>query len=444
VADNSVGAHELWLRAGFEWAFNNNITLKDQAYDYHAQRHWYDSETYAFDTGTVPGDLGTNTIDRDRFFVTHNQHVFGNNADMIWDSAFFGMENRLAAQLQVSRNDITFAEEGNGGYPDDTVAVINPDPGLYGPMATDIRNSHLDTLAGSAEDRLKINPMFSLIGGVRFEDFQLSRDGSNFDNSPVTGQPFTANWTPVSYRAAYTFEPVKGLMFYSMYATAYDPAAAGIFSISPGNSLALTSARIYETGVKHLFWEGRAEWTFAAYDIARNNVYVAISDTESALAGEIRTKGIELAGAVRPVDDLKLWGNVALTQARYANFAFEGFTGNTPSNVAPVIVNAGASYRFSKWPWPVEFGGSVHHVGNRYLFEDDATTMLAYTTADLFAFVDVPGKDLPWQGLDTMRFRFRVRNVTNAVYAQWSDPGLPDQVLLGAPRTYELSASAKW
>ena len=445
VADNSVGAHELWLRSGFEWAVNNDVTVKNQVYDYRAQRHWFDSETYAFDdSGATP------MIDRDRFFVTHDQHVFGNNTDFIWNSAFFGMENRLAAQLQVSRNDIKFTQEGNpNDYPDTDpggpTSVINPAPGVYGlPQEPNIRNSHLDTLAGSVEDRLKINSMFSLIGGVRFEDFQLERDGSNFDGSPVTGQPFTKTWTPVSYRAAYTFEPVKGLTFYSMYATAYDPAAAGIFSISPGNSLALTSARIYETGVKQLFWDNRAEWTLAAYDISRNNVYVAISDTESALAGEIRTKGIELSGAVRPVDDLKLWGNVALTQARYANFDFEGFTGNTPSNVAPVIVNAGASYRFSKWRWPVEIGGSVRHVGNRYLFEDDATTMLAYTTADLFAFVDIPGRDLPWQALDKMRVAFRVRNITNTVYAAWSDPGYPDQVVLGTPRTYELSASAKW
>jgi len=39
---------------------------------------------------------------------------------------------------------------------------------------------------------------------------------------------------------------------------------------------------------------------------------------------------------------------------------------------------------------------------------------------------------------------FRVRNVTNALYAQFSDAGLPDQVILGAPRTFELGASAKW
>ena len=172
VADNSVGAHELWLRSGFEWAVNNDVTVKNQVYDYRAQRHWIDSEQYVFDAGA---------IDRNRFFVTHNQHVFGNNSDFIWNSSFFGMENRLAAQLQVSRNDITFGQEDEGVG--DTVSVVNPSPGLYGPMLTDIRNSHLDTLAGSVEDRLKINSMFSLIGGVRFEDFQLQRNGVNFDGS---------------------------------------------------------------------------------------------------------------------------------------------------------------------------------------------------------------------------------------------------------------------
>src|SRR6202030_2280687 len=105
------------------------------------------------------------------------------------------------------------------------------------------------------------------------------------------GQPFTKTWMPVSYRAAYTYEPIRNLMFYSMYATAYDPAAAGIFSVTPGTTLALSSARIYETGVKQLFWDNRAEWTFAAYDIQRRNVYVQTSDTTFNLAGEIKTKG---------------------------------------------------------------------------------------------------------------------------------------------------------
>jgi iron complex outermembrane receptor protein len=444
VADNATGAQELWLRSGFEWAPLANVTVKDQVYYYQAKRNWLDSETYAFDDGA---EFAAGTIDRDRFFVTHNQHVVGNNVDFLWDSRLFGMDNRLAAQLQVSGNSITFVEEGNpNDYPYDNVAVLNPVPGVYGPEFPDIRNKQLDDLAGAVEDRLKITSAFALIGGVRADDWTLSSNGINFDGSIPAGEPFSQTWKPVSYRAAYTYEPIPNMTFYSMYATSYDPAAASIFSVNASTPLALTSARIYETGVKQLLWDNRAEWTLAAYDITRRNVYVQTGPMTFDLAGEIATKGIELAGAVRPIDGWKLWGNVALTHARYENFSGVNgdWTGNTPSNVAPVIINAGASYRFEHWRWPVEIGASVRHVGNRYLYEDDATTMDAYTTADAYAFVDILGKDLAHAGIDTMRIAFRVRNLTNAVYAAFSDPGYPDQIYLGDPRTFELAVSAKW
>jgi iron complex outermembrane receptor protein len=451
VADNATGAQELWLRSGFEWTPLNNVSVKDQAYYYQAQRNWLDSETYAYDDGA---EFAAGTIDRDRFFVDHNQHVVGDNLDFLWDSRLFGMDNRLAAQLQVSGDWITFTEEGDpNDYPYDNVAVIDPVQGVYGPEFPDIRNKQLDDVAGALEDRLKITPAFALIGGVRVDDWTLNSNGINYDGSIPAGEPFSQTWKPVSYRAAYTYEPIPNLTLYSMYATSYDPAAADIFSVNTSTPLALTSAAIYETGVKQIFWDNRAEWTFAAYDIKRNNVYVQTSDTTFDLAGEIATKGIELAGAVNPIRPLKLWGNVAWTRARYEDFdnvvdpvtgAIESWTGNTPSNVAPIIVNAGASYRFDRWRWPVEIGASVRHVGNRYLFEDDATTMDAYTTADAYAFVDIPGKDLGWPDIKTMRATFRVRNLTNAVYAAFSDPGYPDQVYLGDPRTYELAVSAKW
>jgi iron complex outermembrane receptor protein len=436
VADNSVGAHELWLRGGFEMRVTEDVTIKNQAYEYGAKRHWFDSETYAFNPVT-------SLVDRDRFFVTHKQQVIGNNSDVSWDSSFFGMENRLAGQIQVSRNDIQFGQEGNpNAFPFDAVDPINPIPGFYGVMMPNYRNSTLETLAGSLEDRLKVTPWFALIGGIRLEDIRLARDGINFDGSVPVGQPFTRNWQPVSYRAAATFEPVKGLMFYGMYATAYDPAIADIFSVSPGNSLDLTSSRIYETGVKMISADQRAEATLAAYDIERRNVYVAVTNAIATEAGSVHTRGVELAGAVRPIEGLKLWGNVAFTESRFGDF--DAFTGNTYANVAPVVINTGASWRFDNWRWPVEFGGSLRHAGQRYVSFDNLTAMLPYTTGDLYAFVDIPGRDLWWQGLEKMRITFRVRNVTNALYAQYADPGLNDSVLLGPPRTFELAASAKW
>src|SRR5262249_52661639 len=117
------------------------------------------------------------------------------------------------------------------------------------------------------------------------------------------------------------------------------------------------------------------------------------------------------------------WGNLAFTHARYVNFDFDGgsFSGNTPPNVAPVVANAGASYRYERWWWPIEIGASVRHVGNRYLWDDNAVVMDAYTVADAYLFVDIE-KSLMLPNVDKTRLAFRVRNLTNRAYAAFSDP----------------------
>jgi iron complex outermembrane receptor protein len=76
----------------------------------------------------------------------------------------------------------------------------------------------------------------------------------------------------------------------------------------------------------------------------------------------------------------------------------------------------------------------VRHVGDRYNSDANTVKMLAYTVGDAFAFVDVR----------RTRLAFRVRNVTNERYAIWADPGYPDQILLGTPRSYEVSATMRF
>lgn len=438
VLDNHTGATQLWLRGGVEWTPMDGVTLKNQSYAYGAHRSWLDSETYAFNTDTQ-------LIDRDRFFVSHDQKVVGNISDALLVSQVFGMENRFAAQLALQSNDILFKQHF-GGFPQDAVTVVNPDRGYYGDIQLVRRTSHLDTVAASFEDRLKITPTFALIGGLRLEDIALTRNSWTLDGTTNPGFPFSKNWTPVSYRGAYTWEPLKNWVFYSMYATAFDPAVASIFAVNPNLPILLTSSRIYETGVKQLLWDSRAEWTFSAYDIIRKNVYQAQGGQVFNVAGEIAVKGIEFAAAVRPIDGWKIWGNVAFTHARYQDFNFDGgsFTGNTPPNVAPIIANGGISYRFQtgSW-WSVEVGGSVRYVDNRYLFDDNQITLDAYTTADAYMFVDFD-KPLMFPTVDSARLTFRARNLTNRVYARWSDPGYPDQVYLGAPRSFDVGLSAKF
>jgi len=449
VTDNNNSATQYWLRGGFEWELAPNLTLKNQSYLYQAKRTFQNSEEYDFHSST-------GLVDRSRFSVSHDQRLIGNIADLTWDSKVFGMDNRLTAEVAASHNDIHFVQSFPSG---DSVSLIGPARGVFGTVDdinTDTRSSILDQVSQSFEDRLKITPTFALIGGVRIDEITIRRNGSAdpFDDPAFS---FSQNWAPVSYRAGYTWEALPKTVFYSLYATSFDPSSAAIAELQPGTPLALTSSRIYETGVKQSLWNDRIEWTLAAYDIDRRNVYEQISEGPPpafAIAGEIETRGIEAGAAVKPTEGAKVWGNIALTRARFLNDIlednngnFQSFAGNTPPDVAPIIVNAGASYRFENQNWyhwlPIELGASVRHVGNRYTFDDNAITMNSYTTADAYMFVDFDKPSI-WPTINKARLTFRVKNIGNATYAAANDTGLYDQVLLGAPRTYEAALSLKW
>ncbi len=449
VLDNKSYGKELWLRGGFEYVFDNNVTLRSQAYAYGARRYWHNNEINTFnDTVSAPDSgLDYGRVYRERLTVDHDQRTYGNITDLSWDSRIAGMENWSVVTFSAYRTQFNVAQDTVFGS--DNVDLINPVRGLYLDESDEHIRTRVSNVALSFEDRLKITPTFALIGGLRFEEIELSR--TRFSPEGVLrsdiGYPFSKDFTPVTGRIGYTWEALPGLTFYSQYATAADPALANIFILRPTQPLLLTTSRTFETGVKQLFWGNRAEWTFSAYDIERDNVYQSKSGHLVNVAAKVHAKGIEIAGAVRPTDEWKLFANAAFVQSKYENFVDadtgEVFTGKTPPNVPRFVFNAGTSYRFPT-RWPVEVGGVVRHVGDRFNNDDNLLIMNAYTLFDAFAFVDVNPRDLGWQGVKDTRIGFRVRNLTDKKYAVWGDPGYPDQILLGAPRSFEVSAAFKW
>ncbi|MFK4383922.1 TonB-dependent receptor [Bradyrhizobium sp. USDA 223] len=434
VLDNRNVAQEVWLRGGFELKLAPDLTLKSQAYGYGAERIWFNNEIEAFNSTT-------NLVDRERFYVAHSQRLVGNITDLIWDTNIAGFDNRLVTTLSSSYLD--FVRPGAANFPGDSVSLVDPNRGFYGLLTTQQQTARIDNEALSFEDRLKLTRSFALIGGLRVEHIGLDRNSTDKNGIVKAGFPFTKDWAPVTGRIGYTWEAFPGLTFFSQYATGADVAANNIFLLSPTQPLDLTTARTYETGVKHLFWDNRAEWSFSAYDIVRKNVYAAAGGMQLNIAGRQESKGVELAASIRPIEPLRLWGNIAYVDARYADYNFAGgsFSGNTPPNVPRIVANAGASYRFFT-PWPVELGITGRHVGDRYNTDANVVTMKAYTVADVYAFVDIP--KTAFNAVDQARLTFRVRNITDKRYAIWGDPFYPDQILLGAPRTYEISAAFKW
>ncbi|WP_316231205.1 TonB-dependent receptor [Bradyrhizobium sp. SZCCHNR1051] len=438
VVDGHKTIKESWVRSGFEWDLSNDVKLRSQIYNYNASRDWYNNEVSAF-------NATTNTVDRERFFVHHNHNMVGNTTDMTWNGSIFGPSNRLVTSIESSHTD--FTRPGAANFPGDSVPLVGFDRGVYGQLGTQLQTATIDSVTLNLEDRLKLTDTFALVGGLRYNPFTLDRNSIDRNGAVKSGFPYSKSWQPVTGRIGYTWEALPGTTFYSQYATATDISADSIFIVSPTQNLALSDSRSYETGVKQLLWNGRAEWTFSAFDIARNNVYSAQAGQQLNLAGKVKSQGIEVAAAVRPTPESKLWGNVAYVRARYADYDLAGggsFSGNTPPNIPAIIVNGGGSYRFLNpgW-WPVELGFSVRHVGDRWSTDANTVKLNAYTTADLFAFVDLPKVPMFATATST-RLALRIRNVTDRRYAAWSDPFYPDQIFLGAPRTYEVEASFKF
>ena len=446
VLDNRSGANELWLRSGFQWDIANNVQLKSQVYGYNAQRHWLNNEINSFIDDPASPNFGQ--VYRERLSVDHDQKLYGNVTDLTVNTDVFGFDNRFVATVAASS--LQFNVVQDDFFNNDLVNLVNPDRGLYGTQQTKNFFTHVDNVSLSLEDRIKLTSNFALIGGIRVEEINLARTAFDVDGvlRSAAGYPFSTSFKPVTGRVGYTWEALTGMTFYSQYATAADPTVANIFNLRPTTPLLLTTSRIYETGLKLLSSDKKAEFTVSAFDIERKNVYVPESGILFNVAGKIASKGFEAAAAVNPFGGLRLWGNAAIVQSRFVNFDFidgnglpQSYSGMTPPNVPSFVANAGASYRFET-ALPLELGASVRHVGDRFNFQDNFVTMNAYTLYDAYAFLDIPKS--VFNGVNQTRITFRVKNLTNKLYAQWGDPGYTDQVILGAPRSYEVAASFKW
>lgn len=431
VGDNDMSAEEYWLRLGAEWNVSERFTLKDQLYYYRAHRNWRNSEVYQFNPAT-------GLIDRDRFFVAHDQDIVGNRLELHFDGDLGNYQNKIVLGLDMSMLD--FDRPGTdfsvaGSAVGDSVSVLNPASGSFGGLAKSLQTTDIDNMALSLEDRLKLTQQLALVLGLRTETIRIDRHGYNAAGVPNAGQTFDRDWHPTTWRLGTVYDLTPDVALYGQYGTAADVAANNIFLIRANQDFDLTRSRQWEAGIKASLWQKKGDLTLAVYDIERKDVWTPTQGNLLNQAGKQSSRGIEVNLGLRPTTQWKLWGNYALVHAEYDDFVVgsTSLAGNRPPNVPAAVLNAGASYRFAT-EIPFEIGGEVRHVGNRYNDDANSIKMLGYTTVDMYA------------GLDFRRTKvtFRVRNLTDRVYAVWGDPFYPDQVLLGTPRSFEVGVTYKF
>ncbi|MEY4932420.1 MAG: hypothetical protein RLZZ403_740 [Pseudomonadota bacterium] len=423
VGDNRIDSKQYWPQLELTWAINASLTLQNTAYYFDATRKWINSEVYAFNSAT-------NLIDRDRFFVFHDQQLYGDQLSLTHRGSLAGHANTFVVGLDYSNLDFMRSR----GFPDgDSVDPFNPNPGVFGAIVERKSPTKWESSALFFEDVFEVNPLLKIVLGGRFDSLDLDRKNYGPTGAFQAASSFNRTFKGSNWRVGLVYNVTPNITPYVSFNTGQDPVGSNVFLVNASQNFDLSDARQVEAGIKVTTNDRRGDLTVALYDIKRSNILTQINNLgDLSNVGEQKSRGFEVAGNLRPIDPLTVSVNLAYTDAEYGRFFDPDFgvdaTGNVPANSPKWVANLWTNY-VGVAGTPLELGGAVRHVSSR---EGDSANTLhldAYTLVNLHA---------GYRLASNLMLTARVNNVFDKAYAQWADVFYPTEVLLGSPRTYEF------
>lgn len=439
VDDAVMESDSVWARAKIGWQISPEWTLRNELSYYTADRRWRNSESYAF---TAPQQLT-----RDLVGVTHDHQVLTNRLDLTHSGKLAGMKNRFVTGFEYTKTDFATERQFSNGTPAAnealTVDILNPVVGSYEAFSTNPAlyagagnrtnfQTHIPALALFAEDALSLNEKWTVVAGLRQDRVTLERN--NFDLYTNAAAAFSQKYRPRSARLGAVYAANKDTSFYAQYTNATAPVGSGnLLLLSAANAaFSLSKGTQLEIGVKQSLMDGRIDYTIAAYKIVLDNILSrdAAATTLTVNSGKQSSRGLELAAAWRATRQISISGNLALVDAKFDKLIEAGNeprAGNTPPNVPKKVANLWVDYKVDGMP--LKLGTGLNYTGDRYTNNANTVKMNAYTTADAYATWNVkPGS-----------LTLRVRNLTDKLYASWSGANANNQIMMGSPRSVEIT-----
>ncbi len=429
VADANMSSTTYWAKLKTNWQPTDTIQIRNQGYYYWAGRDWQNAETYQFNPGTL-------LLDRDRFFVQHDQYILGDRLELQVNEPILDHKNRFIVGVDFSHLHLNRPSFFSAGDSIDPFAVPS---GSFGSIVSAEQRSTITTTAIFAENQFSVTDALKLVGGMRFDHIDLNR--KLFNNAGVFNQTasFERDFQPVTWRVGAVYDLLPTLTLYGHYATAADPVGTNLFIVRAAENFDLATGAQWEVGLKQSLWNHRAEWTVAYFDIFRKNILTQTSLLAAENVGRQTSKGFELSAAVRPTDAWRIQGNLTFLSAEFDDFSEQAggnlvsHDGNRPPNVPQTVANLWSQYRIP-FVIPFDLGAVFRYVGPRFADNANAIRLHSYTTADVW--VSIPYKNFA--------LTIRGRNLADKTYAIWADPFYPSQVLLGAPRMMEVMLTARF
>ncbi|MBX9709909.1 MAG: TonB-dependent siderophore receptor [Xanthobacteraceae bacterium] len=299
------------------------------------------------------------------------------------------------------------------------IGVVNPDSNSTYRLFTD---------SAYVQDQIDVTRWLQLIGGVRFDRFDLAALDQN------TGTHRARTDDKLSPRAGVVLKPADNMSVYGAYSISYLPASGDQFSsLSPG-TLILDPQKFENTefGVK---WNAnpKLQLTAAIYELNRTNQPIADGNNPGFFfaSGSTKVRGFESAVTGYVTDDWQTTLGYAYTDAR--------ITSATSTTVTPgKRVQLVPYNQFSLWNkyqidprWALGIG--ILYLGDSYASSDDTVKLPSWVRVDTGLYFKY---DETWSG------QLSVENIFNEGY--WASADGNNNISPGRLRTFRVSTTARF
>lgn len=429
-ADSDVPFKDRRLQLLTEWEPATDIAVRNITSYIRGERLWHYASRFNYQPATddiVVSGLGT--------WLQHQDQI-GNYTDLTWKHALFGLDNTWAAGIEIVR---LSNDRYNDNYTGTRVTdLLNTDPELFpaSTFTTNYQETRVDQYSLFAEDRLALTDALSVVGGIRFDHSAVERE--NLVDHTVAKK----NYTPVSWRLGSVYALTPDFSLYAQYATAVDPVANLCCVTAAQMAFAMSEGRQTEIGLKQIAWDGKLEWSLAAYRITKNKLLTPdpVNAGLSIQVGQQSSRGLEATMVLMPARDWRLEVSGTVLKSEYDDFSETvggvptSRDGNRVINVPQRSANVWLTWAFLP-QWSAQTG--LRYVGDSYVNADNTQRLPAYNVVDA---------GLHWDATQALAFDLRGKNIFDKFYAYTSvaNGNNGGQWVLGAPRTVEVVMTAKF
>ncbi len=390
-----------------------------------------------------------------------DRETFVNQTDATyrWDMGN-GIRHTLLAGTEVSFQDTTLprdrvvfdpAGDGIGVFPYDNdpgcvfandfncrrliVPVANPTSFTDLAFANVERRWATDVQTYSAyiQDQIEITDYFEIIGGLRFDRFDVSAVNSTNPASVINLDRVDDVW---SHRVGAVFKPTETASVYIATSTSFLPGVGDQFiNLAPQSGVTIANLepeefQNHEIGFK---WEvaPRLFLTGAMFELERSNQVVPTSATTAEQIGLTRTRGGELALTGYVTDEWQIsagWGH------QNARVIDAGTDVKVEGNEFPFVPNNVYSLwnRYQFLPW---FGAGlgIIHQDSSFASLDNAVELPSFTRVDAAFYFDFN---------ENWAAQINVENVFDEEY--FASAHNNNNISPGAPRAAYVTVKAKF